>query len=266
MVGGAIVQVVLWIIVGATVIWSVGPSVAIVLGRRRIEIDVHPGELLGRPYPEDADGLRRYDQLVELGYRPIGATEEHVRFLTPLHWTWRSESVRWLVSPDDRTFTCLFRITPNEAIRVSAVTLFDGGGSWETTYPGVGFEREPLRNHGYAEVQSVEPAALLDLHAYHVERFRTERGLAVRSGALADVAAAANEYARALFAKRGVNAGLFVWPLASIAMPAYSSATALASGGDRARVGAAGLFIFSSLVYATVRLALLRSLEQKSRV
>jgi hypothetical protein len=260
MVGGLVLEGLLWAVAAAMAVWVVGPTVAILLGRRRIDVDVYPEPPLAKPYPEDADGLRRYEAFLELGFRPIGWTSEHARFLTPLHWRWRSrEGCRWLAAPDGCTFACIYRVRSDEPVRFGAMTLLDGDGSWATYYPGVGLKAGPVGNRGRGEVQGVEPAGLLEAHAKNVERFRGERGLAPRRGTLADVAAASLAFTRAHFAPRSQSTGTSSLALGLFALPVAMLAPRLVSANERARIFLAGAFIFLGLLYAALRASILRS-------
>jgi hypothetical protein len=254
----------LWIVAVGLTIWILGPVVGFFLGRRRLEVDVHPESLIARPYPEDADGLRRYEQFIALGFRPVGWTSQHARFFTPLHWRWRSvQGARWLVSPDKRTFACIYRVVADEPARFGAVTLLDSEGSWETYYPGAGLEPERFGNRGRSEVQGVEPAELLAKHAEYVETFGRERGLRVRPATLAEVADATLIYARAYLAKQGTAAALLAVPLGLFVLPAASSFAALVRGSERARLHGAIGVIGAALFYCLFRYGLLR-LTQRS--
>lgn len=247
----------LWVVAFGLTIWILGPVVAFFLGGRRIDVDVHPETLIARPYPEDADGLRRYEQLLALGFHPVGWTSEHARFLTPIHWHWRSlQGARWLASPDKRTFVGIYRLVANEPARLAAVTLLEGKGSWSTHYPGMGLKTEPIGNQGRAEVRGVDPAEFLRRHAEYVETFRRERGLGVKPGTLAEVANSSLTYTRAYLAKQG-GAAFVALPLGIFALPAAFSFARFGHGSERAQlVGAAGV-IFMALFYAVFRYGLL---------
>jgi hypothetical protein len=249
----------MWTLALGLTIWILGPAVAILLGRRRIDVDVHPEPALSRPYPEDADGLRRYDEFVELGFRPIGWTSEHARFLTPLNWNWRSiQGARWLASPDNSTFVSLYRVVEDEPVRFCATTLLDGDGSWGTMYPGAAVDLKQHGNHGRVEVRSVGPAELLARHGEHVESFRRERGLGIRSGTLDDVAAASLAYTRAHFATQSTSQ-LLAMPLGLFAMPAaFLYYSAVTSAGGKMRLVHLGGVVFMALFYAVMRYGLLK--------
>jgi hypothetical protein len=248
----------LWVVALALTVWILGPVVGFLLGRRRLEVDVHPESLIARPYPEDVDGQRRYEQFLALGFHPVGWTSQHARFLTPLHWRWRSvEGARWLASPDKRTFACIYRVVASEPARFGAVTLLDGEGSWETYYPGAGLASETFGNRGRAEVRGVEPAELLAKHAEHVETFRRERGLAVRPATLAEVADATLTYSRDYLTKKQGAAGFLVLPLSIFALPASFSFALLARGTERAYLTGAIAVILTALFYGFFRYGVL---------
>jgi hypothetical protein len=264
---GHVLLVGLCIVAGALTIWILGPTVGYFLGLRRIGVDIHAEPPIARPYPEDADGLRVYEQFVALGFRPLGWTCEHARFLTPIHWRWRSvQGARWLGSPDHRTFVCLYRVVADEPARFGAMTLLEGGGSWFTCFPGAGLGYAPIGNHGRAEVQGVGPAELLEKHAALVEAFRRERGLAIRPGSLADVANASLASTRSQLEKKGSGA-FSLFPLGMFALPAAMFVRGFAPAPDRdaALLHGATCVIYASVIYSLCRLFLRVSQRRVAR-
>lgn len=254
--GVVVLQLVLGAIALALAIWLLGPVVGFFVCKQRLEVDVHPGELLARPYPEDTDGLRRYDQWVALGFRPVGWTEEHARFFSPLHWHWRSaQGCRYLVSQDGRTYGSLYRIVDDEPVRFSAVTLFEDGGSVSTVYPGAGVDMKPDAKFGYAEERGVEPAELLERHAAHVERHQQQRAVAIKAGTLAEVAESVLAMSRQVVTKQKLG-GLAALPL-GFYLPALFMVPVAARGG-RGGITALGGLIFMSLVAAAFRMILVK--------
>jgi hypothetical protein len=255
--GASWLQVALGIVAVAMAIWILGPVVAFFLGRQRFDVDVYAEPPLARPYPEDEDGSRAYRAFVDLGFQPVGWTSEHARFFSPLHWRWRSvQGARWLASPDGRTFVDLYRVVEDEPVRMAATTLFEGGGSWSTHYPGSGLETPPIGNHGRVEVRGVGPAALLEKHAEHVESFRRERGLVIKAATLAEVAAASLEHSRAQLAKMKLG-GVAGLPLVGFALPSVLMLAA-PTHGDRARLFSLAGVLFMGLVYAAMRHGMLK--------
>ena len=245
-------QVALALVVVGLTIWILGPSVGFLWKGPQLEVDVHPEAMLAKPYPEDADGLRRYHEFIELGMEPLGSTWEHARFFTPIHWRWRSlQGLRWLVSPDARTFVHLNRLVEDEPVRFGAVTVFEGGGTWHTSYPGVAGELPRVEGHGHLSVRCVGPAGLLEKHAEHVEAFGREHGLTVKAATLQELAAASLAYERAVLPKMGL-AGLMALPLGTFGLSFAMSAPMLARGGT-SRVVGLGTIIFMGLFYAVLR-------------
>jgi hypothetical protein len=254
--GVLLVQLVLGAIALALAVWLLGPVVGFFVCEQRLEVDVHPGEMLARPYPEDEDGLRRYHQLVELGFRPVGWTEEHARFFSPLHWHWRSaQGCRYLVSQDGRTWTSLYRIVDDEPVRFSAVTYFEDGGCVSTVCPGAGVDQKPDGKFRYSEERGIQPAELLERHAAYVERHQQERGVAVKAGTLAEVAESVLDMSRQVVTKQKLGSAAAI-PL-GLFLPSLFLLPYVARGG-RGGIGALGGVIFMGLMAAALRMVIVK--------
>jgi hypothetical protein len=255
--GALVLQVVLGLVVVAMAIWILGPTVGFLWKGRQLDVEVYPDAMLAKPYPEDTDGMRRYDELLALGYRPVGSTWEHARFFSPIHWRWRSlQGQRWLVAPDARTFVELHRLTEDEPVRLSAVTLFEGGGSWQTACPGVPGDLPQVRSRGHASVRGVGPAGLLDKHVELVEAFRSKHGLTIQAATLHEVAAANLAFERAVLPKMG-TANMMALPLGTFGMGLAAGLWTFTHGGASARLVGLGMIVFMGLFYAAIRYGVL---------
>jgi hypothetical protein len=251
-------ELALWGVALAVAVWILGPVVAFFAGRRRLDVDVYAEPPLARPYPEDADGGRAYDAFVELGFEPMGWTSEHARFLTPIHWRWRSvQGSRQLASSDRKTYVALYRVVADEPVRLSATTLFEGGGSFSTNAPGAGIDATPVENHGRAEVRGVGPRELLERHAELAAAFARERGLVAKAATLAEVAQATVAFSRAQL-DRMKSGGLAGMPLGlfGFALPMAIFLRAKAHN-ERGALLAVGSVLFMGLFYAAMRYGLL---------
>jgi hypothetical protein len=251
MTGVIALQILIWFFLAAFTVWTLGPVVGFFWKRQQIGIDVYAEPPLARPYPEDADGLRRYQELLDLGYAPAGSTYEHARFFTPLHWRWRSRGLRWLASPDGRTFVHLHRIVDEEPVRFGAVTVFEGGGTWHTACPGVQGEMPEIPGHGRADLIGVGTGELLEKHAAFVEAFARDNAVAAKSVGLAEVAQASLTYSRVALPRMKLG-GLAALPVSMWALAVVPAVTSFARSG-RARVVALAMAAFMALFYLAIR-------------
>jgi hypothetical protein len=181
----------LWAVAALATLWVVVPGVVFLLRLGRVDLDVEVDDNPGRAEPAGTNAAYqdRFRALTALGFRPVGMTTEKARFFTPLHWSWRSKGVRWLISPDRRTFFGLFRVGGSGPWKTCACTLFDGGGVVETACSRAGINA-PDGDLRRIEIAEVDPPGLLAQHQAQVERFTGERGSAARVATLREIALA----------------------------------------------------------------------------
>jgi cbb3-type cytochrome oxidase subunit 3 len=247
-----VVVAALWIAAVAATIIILGPVVAFLLGRRRIWADVHDDPARAEPGAGDPDYQRRYDEVVALGFRPIGATQAHARFLTPLKWRWSEVgTTRWLASSDDRTFFFMDRALAGEPVRLGVATFFEGGGVLYLRSPAIGMGRTEAGNYARLETHGSDPRDLLSRHAEEVEAFRRERGLEARRATLPEASAEMMAAQKAMLAKQKGSAGLIVAPLALFGIPAMN-AFLFMSRVPRGLVFAPTIILGAALIYAVL--------------
>jgi hypothetical protein len=250
---GPVANIALWLVALAVAIWIVGPSVGMLLGLARLDKDVDADPARANPRLDDLDGQERYRQFVELGFRPLGWTQEHGRFATPLHWHWRSvEGARWLASPDDRTFVSFYRVVRREPVRMCAMTLFEGGGAWVTACPGAGIAEKIIGSYGRVEEQKVDATELLARHAGHVERFRAERGLSVKKATFAELAAESLAHSRVMIEK-SMRWGMMALPLGMFGIPAVAALSWLWRDMHSLRPLGAFMIFYAAIIYGLMR-------------
>ncbi len=179
----------LWVVAGLVTIWVLGPAVGFLLwrGPLRTAISENPAE--AEPRGDD----RAYDdqvaRWVAMGFRPLGRTVESMRFMTPLHWHWRSDGSRMWASPANDTFVSFSRIAGAEPLRTSALTIFEGGGLVQTASPGVGLEFDYGAVGRRVETGAADPATLLAKHRETVASFARTQAKVVKPATLAEVVA-----------------------------------------------------------------------------
>jgi hypothetical protein len=256
---GALVLGLGWILALVVALWILGPIVGFFVARSPLEVDVHPEPPLARPYAEDTDGVRRYQALVDLGFRPIGWTSQHGRFPSPVHWAWRElQGERWLASPDDRTFVSLSRVEEDEPVRFGALTLFEGGGSWSTQSRGGATPKlERFEDHGRDELRGVSLEELLATHAVRAAEFSRARGRAIKEATLPEVAAASLAHSRARLAAMHPAYFLAAPLLGFVLLAAFFAARAMPTA-DRADPALPICFVMMGLLYAVGRHSLLK--------
>ena len=224
-----VASVVLWAGALALTIWILVPAIAFALGAGGgVQTDVYPD--VGSPGLPGDDALMesRRQQLAALGFRAVGRTREHGRFIFPTHWHWQQYgTTRWFVSPDGHTHVTLSRVIADEPVRMAAVTAFDGGGMVRTSSPGTEAKQFAQPTYWRVGLRNVDPATLVARHQEQVEAFAREHGARTRAATVAEVAAADTAATRATLRKAA--AGSYV--LLCVLLPVPVSLVGLESRG-----------------------------------
>ena len=175
--GSPVVSAVVWAAALAGLVWMVVPAIAFALRIGSVRTVVLPD--VGPPALRGGDGAFEpwSTQLAALGFRHAGRTRESARFMSPTQWSWQSvHPAPWLISPDGETYASMYRIVPNEPVRISAVTAFEGGGIVRTACPGPLPQDGLPPDHRYTSVRGVDANGLLARHGEQVAAFANERG------------------------------------------------------------------------------------------
>lgn len=263
MIREPVVQVLLWLIAAASAVWILGPVFGMAFGRRRIGCRVIAHAAAAEPRAGDADCEHRFRQFVELGFQPVGATEEETWFLTSLHWRWAPpEAHRWLVSPDGRTYVTLTRMVTGDRVRVGATTFFAGGGCAKTVTPRL-VTFEPAGPYSFEGAFGVEGESFLAYHDEHVERFRRERGLEIAALPFAEAAREEMAGEKALLLKTSGEGAQALTPLAMFGLPLLMLAPLFVLSGRPLLLYAPLLVCAAAVQYALFR-ALLLSIHHRS--
>ena len=187
-------QVVLALLALAALVKVVVPPLMFRLGLLRLRVWVDDDPVSAEPRGDDASYRERFEQFKALGFCPLGTTYETCWFITPYDWLWRSRPIRWMTIPDGRTLASFHRLSDDEPVRFSAVTILEGGAMVRTTCPGTGSAKMPLpENYRRVQLRGVDPTDLVSRHHDEVSAFGTERGrgvVAATLGHAADVEAA----------------------------------------------------------------------------
>ena len=214
--GSPVVSAVVWAAALAGLVWMVVPAIAFALRIGGVRTVVLPD--VGPPALRGGDGAFEpwSTQLAALGFRHAGRTREIARFMSPTQWSWQSvHPAPWLISPDGETYASMYRIVPNEPVRISAVTAFEGGGIVRTACPGPVPQDGLPPDHHYTFIRGVDANGLLARHREQVAAFANERGAAVRRATIAEIAAI-NDTALGPLARK-INAPSYVRVLACLA-------------------------------------------------
>jgi hypothetical protein len=185
--------------------WMLIPGIMKTLNLFWLRSAVREDPNLTRPQRDDSY-RQRFEQILALGFRPLGVTHETAWFLTPYNWRWQAVHAEPCFSaPDGRVLMTCHRIVPDEPVRFSAVSLLERGGVVRTSCPGVGFSGDVSPRHRRLEIKGVEPAELLDRHAENVARFCHERQVAARPATLSDFAVESDIESRLTLARQGTR-------------------------------------------------------------
>jgi hypothetical protein len=215
-----LVVVALWVIAGLASIWILGPLVLFLTPLRTFDTDVRDDAREAEPRGNDPEYDRCVAELKARGFAPIGKTVERVRFFSPLHWRWVSNGSRWFSSPDRKVYVEIYRLAAGHPQRMSANTLFEGGGMLTTSTAATGMSGEIGERHRRVEIGDEGVDQLVRQHERHVADFSREAGLRATAGTLAQVGAESRTMTQP-FVSRGRFAGLYA--IAAIyAMPLYS--------------------------------------------
>jgi hypothetical protein len=120
--------VLLWFAAGLVVLVTVLPLLLTVAGLTRCRTGIQKDPAVLEP-GDDPVYAELYRRLTELGLEPLGTCLNHYRFFA-YPWRW---SVLHAVfgSREQGCFACVYRLHPNEPLRVSFTTCFtDGAMAW----------------------------------------------------------------------------------------------------------------------------------------
>ncbi len=170
---------------GAT--WAMTPAVMGLAGLSGLRYVAIEDPRLAPSQPDDTDYECKYQQLLALGFEPLGRLEERTWF-QGFEW-WKTFTLRALATRDRKCFATLHQLHPDEPWRVSLTTLTTGGGLIRTTTPGADI-RDMQDNYLRIELQpGIAMADLQSQHREHVELFTQQQGVTVVAASLADYAA-----------------------------------------------------------------------------
>ncbi len=188
----------LWILGCLGAVWALGPSLLHLLGLSWIRYVAQGDPLSVEPPAGDLDYQRRFQELVELGFQPVGTVTEYLWF-SQVHW-FQIYPVRCLARGDGHCYASLYRLDPGEPLRLSLETFTSGGGLVRTVTPGADLQDitdTALR----VEVPHARVPELLDRHQEHVQLFTEQRGLKAIPVTLQERAALDEEHDRRLLKK-----------------------------------------------------------------
>ena len=241
----------LWALATIAAVWILGPAVGFALGIGEYKTEVDDDPRAAQPRGKDPVYERKYRELTELGFVPLGRTVETKWFFTPLHWHWRSNGSRWLTSPDRKTLVSLGRVAGANPLRVRA-NAFVEGGVVQVVAPAVGVEHDngvDLRD----EIEDdVEPAKLLDRHRQVLKTFLAENPRTVQTTTLHEAAEAMLAYDR-----RNVSRGKLAGTYAILAIFVLPVVQVLLSPGGKSSWLSPALICLMAAVFAFLRWTLL---------
>jgi hypothetical protein len=197
-----VVAAVLWAVALAATVWILVPAIAFAFRAGGIRTDVLPD--VGPPtLPADEPTAQpTLAQLGELGFRAAGRTVQSGRFVSPTHWTWQQlGTTLWLVSADGGTYATLYRLVPDEPLRLSAITMFENGGFVRTACPGASAKDAWRPHYWRLDVRGVSAGGVIAKHQEQVAAFAREHGPQARAATIAELTAASDAAERPLVRK-----------------------------------------------------------------
>ena len=183
----AAVHGVFYLIALASAVWLLGPGIMHALGKQHLGAEINEDAVGAEPPGDDPDYQRWYRELYALGYRPAGTTFEVGRYISPVHWRYRSGLQRWMVSADRKTYIDFFRIPGRSTLWFYAMTIFEGGGAVRTAHKPEKQNPSPGGNYKYFELLRTDPVQLLEEHRQNVSEFCEERGLVAKRATFREV-------------------------------------------------------------------------------
>jgi hypothetical protein len=202
MLASSVSSAVLWAVALAATVWILVPAIAFAFGVGGHRTDVLPE--VGPPVLPGGDAALNpmLRGLAALGFRAAGRTVSTGRFPSPTQWRWRQlGTTLWLVSPDGRTYATLYRLVPDEPIRISLITMFDDGGFARTSCPGVAAKDHWRSDYRRQDLRGVGADEIVARHQEQVDTYARERGSGPRAVTIAELTAAENAAERPLVRK-----------------------------------------------------------------
>jgi len=116
----------LWILAGLLILWTALPPLLALLGMTRhyARCDADPTRVAVENW-NDPDEAFIHEQLSLLGMEPLGNVDEEIWFLA-VHW-FKRIPIKVLGSDEHNCFACLYRLFPNDPLRISLATCFEDG-------------------------------------------------------------------------------------------------------------------------------------------
>jgi hypothetical protein len=252
----SVVLALLWVAAGLVMVWILGPAIGFLVARGPLRTDVSENADDATPGGDDRAFADKARALMARGFVPLGRTVESMRFFTPLHWNWRSDGSRWLGSADGTTFVSFHRVAGADPLRMSAMTIFEGGGLVQTASPGVGLEIDYGPGGRRTEIGEAEPTTLLETHAQQVASMVRTQAKVVRRASLRDVAAEDEAFSKRAMSKAKTARGYA--PVAFFLMLLFSVLPSASKARVPGAVPALGILMFA-MMFAGMRWMILPS-------
>lgn len=139
-----LLDIFLWLLVGASVIWAFAPPICSIMGFWRVRCTSRDDAQAVLPAGDDPDYESKFQQLSALGFRPVGVITEHYR-LFAFHW-YKAIDYRFLATDDGMVCAGIYRMLVEPASvrfdsiidcgerghNVRTVTLKGAEDGWET--------------------------------------------------------------------------------------------------------------------------------------
>lgn len=244
-----VVTAALWVVAVAAAVWILVPAIAFAFRIGGVRTAILPE--VGPPAVVGGDPVYGppWSELVALGFREVGRTVESARFPFPTHWRWQQfETTHWLVSPDGHTYATLYRLVPDEPVRMSCLTLFDDGTIFRTSCPGVMGTIQQFAKYRRLDVRGRTAGELVGEHRRQLDTFAQDHEVNPRAVTLTDIIAATNAVEWPLMRKMAASS----FGIVATFVPAVILVLPLSRGQMSSRELALGVCILAGC-YATVR-------------
>jgi hypothetical protein len=197
------VNTLLWTLAVAGTVYCYAPPLLTWLGLYRVRCTAASDPQAVVPAAGDADYEAKYQDLLDLGFRPVGVLTEHY-WLFAIHW-YKPFRIRCLAMPGGTCIAGLYRMAA-EPMRIKMDTFLSNNFLVRTAMPGLGAE-DMDKHWARFEEPAVDVAELYARHQGHMQRLLLT-GRSVAPATFRDLARIAEHQEKERFRRSG---GQFVF-------------------------------------------------------
>ncbi len=213
---------VLWSFAAVGTIWALVPPVVTALGLYRAGATAAADTPTAQPPEGDREYRKKYRELAELGFRPVGVLTERY-WLFAFHW-YKEFPSRCLASADNTCYASLYRFFDGP-VRVKFDSSLSDGFIVRTVMGEDWQDRDERWQR--TEVPTKSVVELFEQHKQHVEQLAGQRGTGLTASEFQDWARIDEEWGKETVQR---NAGLAVFLLLAGVVFAVPGALVLLAG------------------------------------